>query len=361
MALAVTLMIVPAQAENDVDTGVGPNGVALESSLSFAKDGVPVDMFNIVRAETAKYFAEETILSGGNTMRHERTGIDLAKQTVIRSNFDLIYSYGVYDVSSGLTVTVPEYDLYHIVHIFDENHVTLAVVYPGETVTLKAEDATYGEHLYLFMRTQRRSADKAGLKELNERQDAVKISAGSSKPYESEIKCDPVTFNTLRKHLLTTGIKIAKIHEGFVEKLYDIVFPHYQMVNLGGWAGLPATHAFYFVVTPGDEATKVGECSSTTFNPPDLQYNRNGYWSLTLYNEQGWVVTDKFNTNSNKAVPNKDGSYTLSFNCGKDAPNNLEVAPNWNGLFRNYLPQDVDSILAFQEDFVTNHPVVKRN
>ena len=142
---------------NKIDTGVGENGIALKSSPSFSKTvGVPVDMFNIVRAETAKYFAEEIILSGGNTMRHERKGIDLKNQTVVRSNFDLIYSYGVYDVSGGLEVTVPEYDLYQIVQIFDENHVTLAVVYPGQTVKIGPEDVTYGEHVYLFMRTQRR-------------------------------------------------------------------------------------------------------------------------------------------------------------------------------------------------------------
>ena len=168
-----------AQAE-EKDTGVGENGVALLSSPSFERDGVPVDMFNIVRAETAKYFAEEVILSGGNKMRHERTGIDLKNQTVIRSNFDLVYSYGVYDVSGGLEVTVPKYDLYQIVQIFDENHVTLAVVYPGDTVELTKEDVTYGEHLYLFMRTQRRTPDEKGLKELNQRQDAVVIKAGSS-------------------------------------------------------------------------------------------------------------------------------------------------------------------------------------
>lgn len=340
------------------DTGVGPNGVALESSPSFKADGVPVDMFNIVRAETAKYFAEETILSGGNTMRHERTGIDLANQTVIRSNFDLIYSYGVYDASGGLSVNVPAYDLYHIVQIFDENHATLGVAYPGETVTLTKDDLTYGDHVYLFMRTQRRANDEEGLRELNQRQDAVVIEAGSSEPYVSEVKYDPETFNTLRRHLLTTGIEIAVIHEGFVDNLYDIVFPHYQMVNLGGWAGLPAKHAFYFVVTPGDDGARGGECSSTTFMPPDLQYDRNGYWSLTLYDEQGWVVTDNFNTNSLKATPNRDGSYTLHFNCGEDRINNLEVAENWNGLMRNYLPRDVESILRFQENFLTNSPVV---
>jgi len=285
-------------AEGEVDTGVGENGVALESSPSFEKDGAPVDMFNIVRAETAKYFAEETILSGGNTMRHERKGIDLDNQTVIRSNFDLVYSYGVYDVSGGIEISVPEYDLFQIVHVFDENHVTLDVVYPGQTVTLSQDDVTYGNHLYLFMRTKLRTNDEAGLKELNQRQDAVIIKAGSSEPYVSEVKYDPVSFNKLRTHLLTTGIKTAIIHKGFVDDLYNVEFPHYQMVNLGGWAGLPAKHAFYFVVVPGDEASKNGDCSSFTFTPPPVQYDKNGYWSLTLYSEQGWVVTEKFNTNS---------------------------------------------------------------
>ena len=359
IALLATLSVAcqAVSANSEPDTGVGPNGVALESSPAFKAGGVPVDMFNIVRAETAKYFAEETILSGGNTMRHERTGIDLDNQTVIRSNFDLIYSYGVYDVSGGIRIAVPEYDLYQIVHVFDENHVTIAVVYPGEEASLSKEDVSYGDHVYLFMRTQRRSMDEAGLTELNQRQDAVVIENGSSDPYVSEVLYEPESFNSLRRHLLTTGIKTAVIHLGFVDALYDIVFPHYQMVNLGGWAGLPATHAFYFVVAPGDQGSKRGECSSTTFLPPDLQYERNGYWSLTLYSEQGWVVTDQFNTNSNKAIPNEDGSYTLHFNCGEDSINNLEVAENWNGLFRNYLPTDVPGILEFKEDFIANSSV----
>jgi hypothetical protein len=360
-AVCLLLVIASYAHAEEKDTGVGKNGIALLSSPSFEKDGVPVDMFNIVRAETAKYFAEETILSGGNTMRHERTGIDLKDQTVIRSNFDLIYSYGVYDISGGLEITVPKYDLYQIVQVFDENHVTIAVVYPGETVKLSQDNVTYGNHVYLFMRTQRRSNDEKGLKELNKRQDAVVIKAGSSQPYNSEMKYDPVTFNALRNHLLTTGIKKAVIHEGFIEDLDDIVFPHYQMVNLGGWAGLPATHAFYFVVIPGDEAARKGECSTSTFYPPKLQYERNGYWSLTLYNQQGWVATGKFNTNSHKATPNKDGSYTLHFNCGDDAINNLEVVENWNGLFRNYLPKSVESILKFKEGFLKDNPVVKKN
>jgi hypothetical protein len=235
-------------------------------------------MFNIIRAETAKYFAEETILSGGNTMRHERSGIDLNNQTVIRSNFDLIYSYGVYDVTGGLKVHVPDYDRYQIVQIFDENHITLAVVYPGETVTLGPEDVTYGEHAYLFMRIQPPTGDDEGLAQLNARQDAVVIEAGSKEPYVSEVIYDLDSFNKLRFAVLKdAAMGKGRSELGFVETVSDVVFPHYQIANIAGWGGLPARHAYYMLVPPGDEAAKRGECASTTFMPPDLQYDRNGW------------------------------------------------------------------------------------
>lgn len=359
LAATLTILNVNVSIADEVDTGVGPKGIALESSPSFDKSGVPVDMFNVVRAETAKYFAEETILSGGNTMRHERTGIDLENQTVIRSNFDLVYSYGVYDVSGGLTVRVPEYDLYQSLQIFDENHMTLAAVYPGEEVTLGPDDATYGEHVYLFMRTQRRTPDEAGTKELNERQDAVEIEAGSSKPYVSEVLYDVDSFNAVRQDLLRRAAdNEAKVDLGFVTNQNDIIFPHYQIVSIGGWAGQPATEAFYMLLSSGDDASRQGKCSAFSFAAPDLQYDRNGYWSITLYGSDGWVETEAFNTNSLKAKPNADGTYTVHFNCGADTINNLEVVPNWNGLMRLYLPVTVDSAIGFREDLYKNHPIV---
>ena len=364
--LATTLILLASGAgctdsgadTDDVDTGVGPKGVALESSPSFSTNGVTVDMFNVVRAETAKYFAEETILSGGNAMRHERSGIDLDNQTVIRSNFDLIYSYGVFDASGGLTVRVPEYDLYQSVQIFDENHITLAAVYPGDEVTLGPDDITYGEHLYLFMRTQRRTPDAAGTKELNKRQDAVEIVNASKKPYVSEVLYDVDSFNLVRQEMLSrVAAGEARSELGFVADMNDVVFPHYQLVSIAGWAGQPATEAFYILLSGGDDAARQGECSAFTFASPDLQYDRNGYWSITLYDNEGWVATDAFNTNSYKATPNEDGSYTIHFNCGAAKINNLEVVPNWNGLLRLYLPTSVESAINFRQTLYRDHPI----
>ncbi|WP_434583668.1 DUF1214 domain-containing protein [Klebsiella sp. R390] len=361
-SVAIAAALLTSTGVFAVDTGVKPDGDATATNPSFtAKDGVKVTMDNVIRAETAKYFAAETLDSGGNKFRHERKGIDLKNQTVIRSNFDLVYSYGVFDTKEGLTVSVPPYDLYQSVHIFDEDHFTIAVVYPGQTVTIKPSDLTYGRFVYLFMRTQPRSLDAKGTAEMNKRQDSVKVSfGGTPEPYKSEVKYDVDSFNKLRTELVKRGPKEAVIYKGFVSKGDKPITPQYQLVNIGGWGGLPAKHAFYWVVAPADEGAKNAQCSSTTIKPLPVQYDKNGYWSLTVYNAEGWVKTDHFVINSHNAKANKDGSYTLHFNCGDNAVNNFQTTKNWNALMRAYLPDSVDSILKYSQDMQKNHPVVSQ-
>lgn len=76
------------------NTGVLKDGDATADNPAFAESGGEMaTMRNVVRAETAKYLAAQQIERGTNHFRHERTGIDLKNQTVIRLNFDLIYSY----------------------------------------------------------------------------------------------------------------------------------------------------------------------------------------------------------------------------------------------------------------------------
>jgi hypothetical protein len=357
-----TLVLAQDTAESQAqpaETGVGDNDEALPSNPAFAAEGgEPVTMDNVVRAETAKYMAAETITTGPNNFRHERQGIDLANQTVIRSNFDLVYSYGVYDISGGLSIEVPDYDLLQLVQVLDENSVTIAVVFPGHKVELGPDAVSYGDHVYLFMRTQPRSRDEAGMSEMRQRQDAVTVTAGSAEPYASEVKYDVASFNALRDDLIKRAPTEGIIEQGFIDDIDDIVTPQYQLINIAGWAGLPAKHAFYFVVLPGDEGAKQGKPASVAFEPPDLRYDDAGYWSLTVYDEQGWAAGEPFVINSRTAKPNSDGTITINFNGGADAVNNVAAPANWNALFRAYLPVSVDEIVKYRDDFVQNHKVL---
>lgn len=364
LAGAATFATVPAlvlaqdKETAEIDTGVGENGVALPSSPVFTEaGGEPVTMENVVRAETAKYLAAETITTGPNRFRHEREGIDLDSQTVIRSNFDLVYSYGVWDISEGIRIEVPDYDLLQLVQVLDENSVTIGVVYPGEALELGPEDVTYGNHVYLFMRTQPRDLTDAGMDEMRGRQDAVTIAAEASGPYVPDVQYDLVSFNELRTDLIRRAPTEVIIEKGFIDNIDNIIDPQYQLTNLAGWAGLPAKHAFYFVVLPGDDGAAQGEPASVTFDPPNLRYDDAGYWSLTFYNSDGWVETDPFVINSRTATANYDGTVTITINGSDDAVNNVEAPENWNALFRNYLPVSVDEIVNFRDDFYENHKV----
>jgi hypothetical protein len=46
----------------------------------------------------------------------------------------------------------------------------------------------------------------------------------------------------------------------------------------------------------------------------------------------------------------------MHFNSGPDATDNLEVVENWNGLFRCYLPESVDSVLEFKSGVMNALP-----
>ena len=194
---------------------------------------------------------------------------------------------------------------------------------------------------------------------MRQRQDSVVVRAGSARPYVPDVKYDLDSFNALRFDLLRRAVEeVAQPHLGFIESLDDINPPQYQMVNLAGWGGLPVRHAHYIPIDPRDERSLAGEPSSITFAPPELRYDDGGYWSMTVYSEGGWVVTERFNTNSHRATPNADGSYTLTFNGDDDAANPLDVAKNWNGLLRCYLPVTAQGVLGFGDDFVGNHPIL---
>ena len=56
---------------------------------------------------------------------------------------------------------------------------------------------------------------------------------------------------------------------------------------------------------------------------------------------KGFMFNDLANYSSNTAKPNKDGTYTISFGCGENEPNNMEIdnpTKQFNIIVRHYQP-----------------------
>lgn len=301
---------------------------------------------NFTIAETDKYFSEFASQHRVNTINHAREMSSKDNQFVIRENQDTYYSNALVDISEGATIINPEWDVYSSIQVIDENHYTIGVAYPGDTLEITKEDVALGDHVYLNIRTGVRSLDSAGFAEAHAHQDSYIIMANSEKSYEPK-GFDPNSLDSLRKVLLSEAVNL-KAWKAFGTK--EEVEPNdFLLASAAGWAGLPVKHATYVTnIQPSGEALE-GSCSKITIPRPPLQFDKGGFFSLTTYGPDGFIVTDLFALNNRQATPNADGSYTFHFNC-EGMQNNIKVVENWNLTIRLYMPNSLDEILEYVED-----------
>ena len=109
----------------------------------------------------------------------------------------------------------------------------------------------------------------------------------------------------------------------------------YQIGAAIGWGGAQLKDNIYEL--SGDYSTD--KCYQLTFEDPG---NR-AFWSITVYDKNGFMFDDLANYSSNTATPNADGTYTVSFGCGNDAPNNLKIdnpTNFFNIAVRHYQPSE---------------------
>lgn len=117
----------------------------------------------------------------------------------------------------------------------------------------------------------------------------------------------------------------------------------YEVGAAIGWGGAQAADNIYEVSGnfPADT------CHEAKFQDPK---NR-AFWSITVYNKEGFMFNGLANLSSNTAIPNTDETYTVSFGCGEAALNNIETA-NDSGVFnlgiRHYQPSELVSIEGFR-------------
>ena len=103
------------------------------------------------------------------------------------------------------------------------------------------------------------------------------------------------------------------------------------------WGGYPEKDALYLPIIPArnDGSTihklRVGDV------PVD------GFWSLTVYNSEGYLQPNQSNVysvNSITAKKSADGAIAIQFGgCDGKTPNCLPTVPGWNYMVRLYRPR----------------------
>ena len=98
----------------------------------------------------------------------------------------------------------------------------------------------------------------------------------------------------------------------------------YEVCSAIGWGGAQLIDNIYEL----SAAYPADVCHQATFEDPENK----AFWSVTVYNAAGFMFSDFANLSSDTAIPNDDGTYTVSFGCAPDALNNIPTV-NDSGVF----------------------------
>jgi hypothetical protein len=312
-----------------------------------------VNLKNFVRAESDTMIRANMKMGGLTVgkLAHLREPTAPGKDAVIRSNQDTLYSAVVVDLTEPVTLTLPEIGgRYMSAHVINQDHYMFVETQPGDYQL--TEESVGSRFAIVWIRTFADVNDAEDIAEAHEAQDAIVVSGGGSGPFEAP-DWNLEDLSIIRKALSDIAALGFETTYAFGRK--DEVRPvDYLVGAAAGWAGLPKTAALYVI----DSVNANDGSTPHVVTAKDVPVGE--FWSITVYNKDGFLEPNDLNRNSYNNVTaekNDDGSVTIHFGgCGDGRINCIPITPGWNYLIRMYEPKPeiLDGSWTFPEIRATN-------
>ncbi len=301
----------------------------------------PLTADNYAKAETQSLFAgpyiqkiaKATCTGGVGVLAHERVPSDPSHRDFARVNYDTLYSWLLLDLNSPTTITMPETDgRYQSAQVLNEGHWMPFVITEPRSFTLTRENSGT-RYVLVGFRTQMNMQDPADIKQANELQDLIQVEQTSSGELVYKDGWDREAMMAMRKQYQLLRDEKGYKSEDMFGKQGDIA-P--EMNNVGvaiGWGGQPKEGAVYLFYTPDS-------VEHQTLTLSTVPHADNAFWSITVYDADGFVASEPFNMNSSFTKTEANGDTVLNFGGDPSTENYLPIYPGWNATLRIYTPQE---------------------
>jgi hypothetical protein len=321
----------------------------MASSVASAQTPELVTVENYNRAQTDVYFAGVAKNGGFGKFRHGREPAPPAQQGIPRPNRDTLYSFAIADLDAGpVTITLPDAGKRYMgMQAVNQDQYTAATYYEPGTHTLTREmiGTRYAIGVVRFLVD---FSNKEDVRQVHALQDAIKFS--QERPGTFEIPhWDEASLKKIKAALLQLGTTVSDTRRMFGANEHQVDPVKHLIGSAMLWGGYPERDALYLPITPArNDGTAIYKL--TVGDVPVA-----GFWSLTVYNSEGYLQPNRdnlYSVNSTTAKKGADGSVTIQFGeCDGKVPNCLPITQGWNYTVRLFLPRReiIDGTWRFPE------------
>jgi hypothetical protein len=314
--------------------------LVMMSSVASAQTTVPTEFVtveNYSRAQTDVNFAGVVKNGGFGKFRHGRELAPPVQQGIVRPNRDTLYSFAIVDLDAGpVTITLPDAGKRFMgMQVVNQDQYTPAAYYGAGTHTLTREmiGTRYAIAVVRFLVD---FSNKEDVGQVHALQDAIKLS--QERPGTFEIpNWDEASLKKVQAALLQLGTTVSDTRRMFGAN-EDEVDPVKHLIGSAMlWGGYPEKDALYLPITPARNDGSTIHKVMVGHVPVD------GFWSLTVYNSEGYLQPNQYNAysvNSITAKKGPDGTVTIHFGgCDGTIENCLPITEGWNYTVRLFRPR----------------------